>query len=250
MTAADPLRHDGRAPDELRPVRILTGTNVHAEGSCVIEWGRTRVNVTASVEDRVPGHRRGTGRGWVTAEYSMLPRATHDRGTREAIAGRIGGRTHEIQRLIGRALRAGIDMARIGERTITLDCDVLQADGGTRTASITGAFVALALAIEKMERAGMISGGSPIRQHVAAVSCGVVGGRPVLDLDYAEDFAAGTDLNCVMVEDGRLVEVQATAEGAPFSRGELDEMLRLAVKGVTELVTRKKGALAESWEAR
>lgn len=230
-------------------MRIQTGTNVHAEGSCVIDWGRTRVNVTASVEDRVPAHRRGTGRGWVTAEYSMLPRATHDRGTREAIAGRIGGRTHEIQRLIGRSLRAGVDMARIGERTITLDCDVLQADGGTRTASVTGAFVAMAMAIQKMERAGVISA-SPVRQHVAAVSCGVVDGRPVLDLDYAEDFAAGTDLNCVMGEDGRLIEVQATAEGAPFSRAELDAMLALAVKGVGELVEHQKRALAESLAAR
>src|SRR5438309_1207357 len=167
-------------------------TNAYAEGSCVIEFGRTRVNVTASVEDRVPPHRRGTGRGWVTAEYSMLPRATHDRGQREANQGRIGGRTHEIQRLIGRSLRAAVDMARIGERTITLDCDVLQADGGTRTASITGAFVALALALQKMERSGMLSV-DPLRQHVAAVSCGIVGGVPVLDLDYAEDFAAETD---------------------------------------------------------
>ena len=236
-------RHDGRAPDELRRVSIQTGTNVHAEGSCIVEFGRTRVNVTATVEDRVPPHRRGTGKGWVTAEYSMLPRATHDRGYREANQGRIGGRTHEIQRLIGRSLRAAVDMSRLGERTITLDCDVLQADGGTRTASITGAFVAMAEAIGRMRKAGMLAA-DPLRQHVAAVSCGVVEGVPVLDLDYAEDFAAGTDLNCVMGEDGRFIEVQATAEGQPFSRAELDAMLALAEKGVAELVEAQKRALA------
>jgi ribonuclease PH len=238
-------RHDGRAPDQLRAVRIQTGTNVHAEGSCIVEFGRTRVNVTATVEDRVPGHRRGTGHGWVTAEYSMLPRATHDRGSREAAQGRIGGRTHEIQRLIGRSLRAAVDLGRIGERTITLDCDVLQADGGTRTASVTGAFVALAEAIGRMREAGMLSS-DPIRQHVAAVSCGIVDGVAVLDLDYSEDFAAETDLNCVMGEDGRLVELQATAEGQPFSRVELEEMLALAGKGVAELIVEQKKALGSA----
>ena len=237
------MRHDGRAPDQLRPVRILLGTNVHAEGACIIEFGRTRVNVTASVEERVPGHRRGTGLGWVTAEYSMLPRATHDRGSRESIQGRIGGRTHEIQRLIGRSLRAAVDLANIGERTITLDCDVLQADGGTRTASITGAFVALAEALSRMRSAGMISG-EPIRQHIAAVSCGILDGVAVLDLDYAEDFGAETDLNCVMGEDARLMELQATAEGDPFSRAQLDEMLALAGKGVAELIEVQKQTLA------
>jgi len=237
------VRHDGRAPDQLRPVRILLGTNVHAEGACVVEFGRTRVNVTASVEDRVPGHRRGTGSGWVTAEYSMLPRATHDRGSREAIQGRIGGRTHEIQRLIGRSLRAAVDMTKIGERTITLDCDVLQADGGTRTASITGAFVALAEALNRMRSAGMISA-DPIRQQVAAVSCGILDGEAILDLDYAEDFAVETDLNCVMGEDGRLMELQATAEGQPFSRAELDSMLGLAGKGISELIEIQKQTLA------
>ena len=236
------MRHDGRAPDQLRPVRIQLGTNVHAEGSCIVEFGRTRVNVTATVEDRVPGHRRGTGRGWITAEYSMLPRATNDRGLREATQGRIGGRTHEIQRLIGRSLRAGVDMSKIGERTITLDCDVLQADGGTRTASITGAFVAMAEAIGRMRKAGMLAA-DPIRQHIAAISCGIVDGAAVLDLDYAEDFAAETDLNCVMGEDGRLIELQATAEGQPFSRSELDEMLALAARGVAELVGEQKRAL-------
>ena len=236
------MRHDGRSPDQLRPVRIQLGSNVHAEGSCIIEFGRTRVNVTATVEDRVPGHRRGTGQGWITAEYSMLPRATHDRGLREATQGRVGGRTHEIQRLIGRSLRAGVDMGKIGERTITLDCDVLQADGGTRTASITGAFVAMAEAIGRMRKAGMLAT-DPIRQHVAAVSCGIVDGVAVLDLDYAEDFTAETDLNCVMGEDGRLIELQATAEGQPFSRSELDEMLALAAHGVAELVGEQKRAL-------
>ena len=236
-------RRDGRAPDQLRPVKIELGVNVHAEGSCLIEMGRTRVWITASVEDRVPMHRRGTGQGWITAEYSMLPRATHDRGAREAIQGRVGGRTHEIQRLIGRSIRAAVDMGKIGERTITLDCDVLQADGGTRTASITGAFAALYMAIKKMKDARMIAE-MPVRQHVAAVSCGVVDGTPVLDLDYSEDFQAATDLNCVMTEDGRLVELQATAEGTPFTRAELDSMLALAFKGIKELIVAQKRALS------
>ncbi len=206
-----PSRPDGRMPDQLRPLKIELGVNVHAEGSCLIEMGRTRVWITASVEDRVPPHRRGSGQGWITAEYSMLPRSTHDRGTREAIQGRLGGRTHEIQRLIGRSLRAAVDMSKIGERTITLDCDVLQADGGTRTASITGAFCALYMAIKR---------------------------------DYTEDFQASTDLNCVMVEDGRLVELQATAEGAPYDRSELDAMLALAGKGIKELIVGQKRAIA------
>ena len=242
MTGAA-ARHDGRAPDQLRAVKIELGVNVHAEGSCVIEMGRTRVWITASVEDRVPMHRRGSGQGWITAEYSMLPRATHDRGTRESIQGRLGGRTHEIQRLIGRSLRAAVDMKGIGERTITLDCDVLQADGGTRTASITGAFVAMYMAIKRMKDARMVDH-LPVRQHLAAVSCGVVDGTPVLDLDYAEDFHASTDLNCVMTEDGRLVELQATAEGAPYSRSELDAMLALGFKGIKELIVAQKRALA------
>src|SRR2546421_1709811 len=241
MTAT--VRHDGRQMDELRAVKIELGVNVHAEGSCLVEMGRTRVWITASVEDRVPPHRRGSGHGWITAEYSMLPRSTHDRGTREAIQGRIGGRTHEIQRLIGRSVRAAVDMGKIGERTITLDCDVLQADGGTRTASITGAFAALYMAIKRMKDARMIAE-LPVRQHLAAVSCGVVEGTPVLDLDYTEDFQASTDLNCVMTEDGRLVELQATAEGAPYTRGELDAMLALAFKGIKELIVAQKRALA------
>ncbi len=231
MTATS--RPDGRQPDQLRPLKIELGVNVHAEGSCLIEMGRTRVWITASVEDRVPQHRRGSGQGWITAEYSMLPRSTHDRGMREAIQGRLGGRTHEIQRLIGRSLRAAVDMSKIGERTITLDCDVLQADGGTRTASITGAFCALYMAIKRMKDARMVSE-IAIRQYLAAVSCGIVEHAPMLDLDYTEDFQASTDLNCVMVEDGRLVELQATAEGAPYDRAELDAMLALAHKGIKD----------------
>ncbi len=237
------VRHDGRQMDELRPVKIELGVNVHAEGSCLMEMGRTRVWITASVDDRVPPHRRGSGMGWITAEYSMLPRSTHDRGTREATQGRIGGRTHEIQRLIGRSLRAAVDMSKIGERTITLDCDVLQADGGTRTASITGAFMAMYVAIKKMKDARMLEQ-MPIRTYVAAVSCGIIDGIPRLDLDYTEDYQAGTDLNCVMTEDGRLIELQATAEGAPYSRGELDSMLLLASKGIGELIVQQKRALA------
>jgi ribonuclease PH len=236
------VRPDGRRPDQLRPVKIEIGVNVHAEGSCLIEMGKTRVWITASVEDRVPIHRRGTGQGWVTAEYSMLPRSTHDRGQRESVQGRLGGRTHEIQRLIGRALRAGIDMGAIGERTITLDCDVLQADGGTRVASITGAFCALYMALRRMKEARMVTK-LPIHQHIAAVSCGMVEGEARLDLDYAEDFLADTDLNCVMAEDGRLIEVQATAEGEPFARSELDGMLALAGKGVKELIVQQKRVL-------
>jgi ribonuclease PH len=236
-------RHDGRQMDELRPVKIELGVNVHAEGSCLIEMGRTRVWITASVEDRVPMHRRGSGQGWITAEYSMLPRATHDRGGRESIQGRLGGRTHEIQRLIGRSLRAAVDMKQIGERTITLDCDVLQADGGTRTASITGAFCALYMAVKRMKDVRMIAE-LPVRQYLAAVSCGIVDSTPVLDLDYGEDFQASTDLNCVMTEDGRLVELQATAEGAPYTRSELDAMLALGFKGIKELIVAQKRALA------
>ena len=199
--------------------------------------------ITASVEDRVPMHRRGSGQGWITAEYSMLPRATHDRGGRESIQGRLGGRTHEIQRLIGRSLRAAVDMKQIGERTITLDCDVLQADGGTRTASITGAFCALYMAVKRMKDVRMIAE-LPVRQYLAAVSCGIVDGTAVLDLDYGEDYQASTDLNCVMTEDGRLVELQATAEGAPYTRSELDAMLALGFKGIKELIVAQKRALS------
>src|SRR2546429_9099042 len=240
---SDNARHDGRQPDQLRTVKMELGVNVHAEGSCLIEMGRTRVWITASVEDRVPAHRRGSGQGWITAEYSMLPRSTHDRGMREAIQGRIGGRTHEIQRLIGRSLRAAVDMSKIGERTITLDCDVLQADGGTRTAAITGAFTALYMALKRMKEARMVSE-VPVRSYLAAVSAGIVEGMPRLDLDYTEDFQASTDLNCVMTEDGRLIELQATAEGVPYTRAELDSMLALGFKGIKELIVAQKRALA------
>jgi ribonuclease PH len=205
--------------------------------------GRTRVWVTASVEDRVPMHRRSSGHGWVTAEYSMLPRATHDRGQREANSGRIGGRTHEIQRLIGRSLRTVVDMKALGERTITLDCDVLQADGGTRTASITGAYCALHQAVKRMQHARMLSS-NPLRSYVAAVSVGMVEGESRLDLDYAEDFLAETDMNVVMIEDGRFIELQATAEKEPLSRQELDELVGLAGTGIRELITFQKRAIA------
>jgi len=237
-------RPDGRVrPDELRPTRLELGVNVHAEGSCLIETGRTRVWITATVEDRVPAHRRGSGQGWVTAEYSMLPRSTHDRGQREANVGRIGGRTHEIQRLIGRSLRTVVDMRMLGERTITLDCDVLQADGGTRTASITGAFVALYQAVKRMQKARMLNG-NPIRGFVGAVSVGIVDGEPRLDLDYTEDFLAHTDMNVVMADDGRFIELQATAEKEPLSREQLDVLLALATKGVRELINHQKRAIA------
>jgi ribonuclease PH len=237
-------RPDGRErADELRPFKLELGVNVHAEGSCLVETGRTRVWITASVEDRVPVHRRGSGQGWVTAEYSMLPRSTHDRGQREANTGRIGGRTHEIQRLIGRSLRTVIDMRMLGERTITLDCDVLQADGGTRTAAITGAFVAMYQAVKRMQRTRMLNG-NPIRGYVAAVSVGIVDGEPRLDLDYTEDFLAHTDMNVVMSEDGRFIELQATAEKEPLSREQLDSLLGLASNGIRELITHQKRAIA------
>ncbi|ROR34135.1 ribonuclease PH [Inmirania thermothiophila] len=237
------MRPSGRAADELRPVRITRGYTKHAEGSVLIEFGDTRVLCTASVEDRVPGFLRGTGSGWVTAEYGMLPRATGERTAREAARGRQGGRTLEIQRLIGRSLRAVVDLDALGERTITLDCDVLQADGGTRTASITGAYVALADAVARLLETGQLEA-SPLRGQVASVSVGIVGGAPVLDLDYAEDSAAETDMNVVMDEQGRFVEVQGTAEGHPFSRAELDAMLDLAARGIDRLLALQREALA------
>jgi ribonuclease PH len=237
-------RPDGRErPDELRPFSLQLGVNVHAEGSCLVEAGRTRVWVTATVEDRVPMHRRGTGHGWITAEYSMLPRSTHDRGQREAQSGRIGGRTHEIQRLIGRALRTAVDMKALGEHTITLDCDVLQADGGTRTAAITGAFCAMYQAIRRMREARMLAV-NPIRCYVAAVSVGMVDGGPRLDLDYAEDFQAETDMNVVMTDDGRFIEIQATAEKEPLSRQQLSNLLALADRGIRDLIVHQKRAIA------
>ena len=237
-------RPDGRErPDQLRPFKVELGVNVHAEGSALVEMGRTRVWVTASVDDRVPPHRRGSGQGWVTAEYSMLPRSTHDRGQREANTGRIGGRTHEIQRLIGRSLRTVVDLRMLGERTVTLDCDVLQADGGTRTAAITGAFVALYQAVRRMQQVRVLNG-NPLRTFVAAVSVGIIDGEARLDLDYAEDFLAHTDMNVVMADDGRFIELQATAEKEPLSRAQLDELLGLASRGIRELITLQKRAIA------
>ena len=218
------MRADGRAADEMRPISFETRVNAHAEGSCLVKFGRTQVLCLASVEEKLPPWMRGKGKGWVTAEYAMLPRATHDRSARESVKGKQGGRTLEISRLIGRALRAVVDMEALGERQITLDCDVLQADGGTRTAAISGAWVALRMAIDGLG----LSGADPMPERVAAVSCGIVGGVPVLDLDYPEDSTAGTDGNFVMAEGGRLVEVQASAEGAPFDEEQLLRMLRLA----------------------
>jgi ribonuclease PH len=237
------LRHDGRAPDALRPVRITRGYTVHAEGSVLIECGRTRVLCTASVEERVPPHKKGTGEGWVTAEYGMLPRATHTRSEREAARGKQSGRTQEIQRLIGRSLRAVFDLAALGERTITLDCDVLQADGGTRTAAITGAYVAACDAVQRLLAQQRLER-NPIVQPVAAVSVGIVGGVPVLDLDYVEDAACETDMNVVMTGAGQFVEVQGTAEGAPFDRAALLRLLDLAQHGIEQLIGLQRAALA------
>jgi ribonuclease PH len=237
------VRTGGRAADQLRPVRITRGFTIHAEGSVLIEFGNTRVLCTASVEERVPPHKRGSGQGWVTAEYGMLPRATHTRSDREAARGKQSGRTQEIQRLIGRSLRAVFDLSRLGERTIQLDCDVLQADGGTRTAAITGAFVAAQDAVNKLIAGGQLAA-SPITGPVAAISVGIVQGTPLLDLEYVEDVACDTDMNVVMTGAGHYVEVQGTAEGAAFTRAEMDHLLRLADKGIAELVTLQKQALA------
>jgi len=228
------MRPSGRAPDELRPVRFTRGYTSHAEGSVLVEFGRTRVLCTASVDNGVPAFLRNTGQGWVTAEYGMLPRATHSRMPREAARGKQTGRTQEIQRLIGRSLRACIDLRALGERTVTLDCDVLQADGGTRTAAITGGYVALAEAVDALVRNGQLRS-SPIHGQVAAVSVGIVEGVPVLDLDYAEDSAAETDMNVVMNSGGAFIEVQGTAEGHAFRREELDRLLDLAAGGVAQL---------------
>ena len=237
-------RSSGRAPDSLRPVRFTRRFTRHAEGSVLVEMGDTRVLCTASVEEKVPPFLKGKGRGWVTAEYGMLPRATNTRGSREAAQGKQSGRTQEIQRLIGRSLRAVVDLSALGERQITLDCDVLQADGGTRCASITGAMVALADAIAGLKKSGALAN-DPIRDFVAAVSVGIVGGKPVLDLDYEEDSACETDMNVVMTGDGRFVEVQGTAEGAPFSREEMSALLDLASAGIARLVALQREALAK-----
>ena len=239
------MRPSQRQADALRPVRITRHFTRHAEGSVLVEFGETRVLCTASVEERIPGFLKGRtpSQGWLTAEYGMLPRSTHTRTDREAARGKQSGRTQEIQRLIGRSLRAVVDLTRLGERTIQIDCDVLQADGGTRTASITGAFVALHDAVGGLLTQGLLPV-SPIREFVAAVSVGVVDGQPVLDLDYAEDSSCETDMNVVMTEAGGFIEVQGTAEGTPFSRHELDALLGLAEGGIRQLIAAQKAALA------
>ncbi len=237
------MRPSGRSLDQMRPISIETGVTRHAEGSCLIKIGDTHVLCTASVEPRVPPFLRNTGLGWVTGEYGMLPRATNTRMRREATAGKQSGRTVEIQRLIGRSLRAGIDRVALGERQITVDCDVIQADGGTRCAAITGGWVALRLAVNKLLKAGDVMS-DPIMDHVAAVSCGIYAGQPVLDLDYAEDSEAGTDGNFVVTGAGQLIELQASAEGSTFSRDQFNELMDLAEKGVAELVAAQKDATA------
>ena len=236
------LRAQGRAANALRPVRITRAYTVHAEGSVLIEFGATRVLCNASVLDKVPPHQKGSGQGWVTAEYGMLPRATHSRSDREAARGKQSGRTQEIQRLIGRALRSVFDLSLLGERTLHLDCDVIQADGGTRTAAITGAFVAALDAVNGLLAQGKLTR-SPIREAVAAISVGIVQGTPVLDLEYLEDSACDTDMNVVMTAGGHYVEVQGTAEGAAFTRREMDALLALADKGIGELLQLQQAAL-------
>ncbi|MCX8516717.1 MAG: ribonuclease PH [Rhodoferax sp.] len=236
------IRSNNRANNALRQVRITRGYTVHAEGSVLIEFGGTKVLCTASVEEKVPPHKRGSGQGWVTAEYGMLPRATHTRSDREAARGKQSGRTQEIQRLIGRSLRAVFDLQRLGERTIHLDCDVLQADGGTRTAAITGAFVAAQDAVTGLLAAGKISQ-TPILTQVAAVSVGMVQGTPLLDLEYVEDSACDTDMNVVMTGAGHFVEVQGTAEGQAFSRTEMNALLDLAEKGIADLMALQRQVL-------
>ena len=236
------VRSGARAANELRPVRITRAYTIHAEGSVLIEFGATKVLCTASVEEKVPGHKKGSGEGWVTAEYGMLPRATHTRSDREAARGKQSGRTQEIQRLIGRSMRAVFDLTKLGERTIHLDCDVIQADGGTRTAAITGAFVAAQDAVAKLLAQGKLQE-SPIRDHVAAISVGMVQGTPLLDLEYTEDSACDTDMNVVMTGAGHFVEVQGTAEGAAFSRQEMDALLALAEKGIRDLVALQRHSL-------
>jgi ribonuclease PH len=238
------MRSDGREWDELRPVKMTRGIMKYAEGSALIETGETKVLCTATVEDRVPPFLKDTGRGWVTAEYSMLPRSTKERITRDSVRGRIGGRSHEIQRIIGRALRSVIDLDKLGERSITIDCDVLQADGGTRTASITGAFVALSDAALSLIREGVIEE-NPIVDFIAAVSVGIIGGKPALDLSYEEDSKAEVDMNVAMTGSGLLVEVQGTAEGKPFTKRKLNDLVKLAEKGISELIAKQKEILAE-----
>src|SRR6201989_1793206 len=236
------MRPSTRAPDQMRAISLTPGFSRHAEGSCLVNFGQTHVLVTASLEEKAPPFLKGSGKGWVTAEYGMLPRSTHDRMRREAAAGKQSGRTQEIQRLVGRSLRAICDLSALGERQITIDCDVLQADGGTRTAAITGGYVALAQCVKFMEQTGL--GKTPIlKDHVPAVSCDIVKGQAVLDLDYDEDSTAETDANFVLTGSGGLVEIQGTAEGAPFTEEQLVELLRLARKGIAELVELQKQAL-------
>ena len=238
----DNIRPGGRLPQQLRPVRITRHYTMHAEGSVLIEFGNTKVLCTASVEEKVPPHKRGSGEGWVTAEYGMLPRATHTRSDREAAKGKQSGRTQEIQRLIGRSLRAVFDLTLLGERTIALDCDVIQADGGTRTAAITGAYVAAHDAVSALLAAGKIAK-SPLVGAVAAVSVGILKGTPLLDLEYVEDSACDTDMNVVMTGAGHFVEVQGTAEGQAFSRVEMNRLLDLAESGIAELLAQQRAAL-------
>ncbi|WP_018388525.1 ribonuclease PH [Ancylobacter sp. FA202] len=237
------MRPSRRLPDEMRAVSFERGVLRHAEGSCLVKFGETHVLVAATLEERLPPWLKGQGRGWVTAEYGMLPRATHERTRREVTAGKPSGRTQEIQRLIGRSLRAVVDLEKLGERQITVDCDVIQADGGTRTASVTGAWIALHDCLSWMKSRGMLST-IPLRDHLAAVSCGIVDGEPRLDLDYAEDSDAHTDVNFVMTGSGGFVEIQGTAEKTPFSQEEFDAMLGLARKGVAKLVDLQKLAVA------
>ena len=239
------MRPSGRAPDEMRAIAIETGFTRHAEGSCLIGFGDTRVLCTASVEDRIPPWLRGKGSGWVTGEYSMLPRATHTRSDREAARGKQTGRTQEIQRLIGRSLRAVFDLKLLGERTIQLDCDVIQADGGTRTAAITGAWVAAQDAVNQLLASGKITR-SPLLQPVAAISVGIVQGTPLLDLEYVEDVDCDTDMNVVMTGAGHYVEVQGTAEGVAFTRAEMDQLLGLAEQGIAQLVQLQQQALQDT----
>lgn len=235
-------RQDGRMPGDKRPTKITTGYTDWAEGSVLIETGKTRVLCTATVEDTVPPHLRGKGKGWVTAEYAMLPRSTHQRTPREATKGKQKGRTLEIQRLIGRSLRAITDTVKLGERTVTVDCDVLQADGGTRTASITGGFVALAIAIAKLEKEGTIPAGV-LHDTVAAISVGIIEGTPMLDLDYSEDSTAEVDMNIVMTGNGRFIELQGTAEGEPFDDAQLASMISLGRTGIAQLIQEQKSAI-------
>ncbi|NIY79380.1 ribonuclease PH [Celeribacter sp. HF31] len=237
------MRPSGRNLDEMRPISIETGVTKHAEGSCLIRCGDTHVLCTATIEERVPPFMRNSGQGWVTAEYGMLPRSTSSRMRREATQGKQGGRTVEIQRLIGRSLRAGVDRVALGERQITVDCDVIQADGGTRCASITGGWVALRLAVNKLLKSGAITS-DPLISNVAAVSCGIYAGQPVLDLDYPEDSEAGVDGNFIMLANGQMIETQMSAEGATYSRAQMNELLDLAEKGVAELVSAQNAAVA------